>query len=49
MQFRWEALSSFWIYNLDTSSFAMKPSTCYQGSVYLNGTKAGYFFVKITK
>lgn len=49
VQFRWDALGGFWIYNLDTSSFAMKVSTCYQGSVYLNGTKAGYFFVKITK
>jgi hypothetical protein len=49
VQFRWESLAGFWIYNLDTSSFAMKVSTCYQGSVYLNGTKAGYFFVKITK
>jgi hypothetical protein len=49
LQFRWEPTGAFWIYNLDTSSFAMKPSTCYQGSVYLNGVKAGYFFVKITK
>ena len=49
LQFRWESLAGFWMYNLDTSSFAMKPSTCYQGSVYLNGTKAGHFFVKITK
>ncbi|HET8651960.1 MAG TPA: PxKF domain-containing protein [Gaiellaceae bacterium] len=49
LQFRWDSLSGFWIYNLDTSSFAMKASTCYQASVYLNGTKAGYFFVKITK
>jgi hypothetical protein len=49
LQFRWESLAGFWIYNLDTSSFAMKPSTCYQASVYLNGTKAGYFFVKVTK
>ena len=49
VQFRWDPLGAFWIYNLDTSSFAMKVSSCYQGSVYLNGTKAGYFFVKITK
>jgi hypothetical protein len=49
LQFRWDPIGAFWIYNLDTSSFAMKPSTCYQASVYLNGTKAGYFFVKITK
>jgi hypothetical protein len=49
LQFRWEPTGAFWIYNLDTSSFAMKPSTCYQASVYLNGVKAGYFFVKITK
>ncbi|HZM18571.1 MAG TPA: hypothetical protein VFB87_04070 [Gaiellaceae bacterium] len=49
LQFRWESLAGFWMYNLDTSSFAMKPSSCYQGSVYLNGTKAGFFFVKITK
>ena len=47
LQFRWDPIGAFWIYNLDTSSFAMKPSTCYQASVYLNGTKAGYFFVKI--
>jgi hypothetical protein len=49
LQFRWDPIGGFWIYNLDTSSFAMKVSTCYQGSVYLGGTKAGYFFVKITK
>jgi hypothetical protein len=49
LQFRWDPIGAFWIYNLDTSSFAMKPSTCYQASVYLNGTKAGYFLVKITK
>lgn len=49
LQFRWESTGGFWIYNLDTSSFAMKPSMCYQGSAYLSGTKAGYFFVKITK
>jgi hypothetical protein len=49
LQFRWEPTGAFWIYNLDTSSFAMKPSNCYQASVYLNGVKAGYFFVKITK
>lgn len=49
VEFRWDSIGGFWIYNLDTSSFAMKASTCYQGSVYLNGTKAGYFFVKITK
>ena len=49
LQFRWDSTGSFWVYNLETSSFAMKASTCYQGSVYLNGTKAGYFFVKITK
>jgi hypothetical protein len=49
LQFRWDPIGAFWIYNLDTSSFAMKPSTCYQVSVYLNGTKAGYSFVRITK
>jgi hypothetical protein len=49
LQFRWDPIGGFWIYNLDTSSFAMKVSTCYQASVYLNGTKAGYFFVRITK
>jgi hypothetical protein len=49
LQLRWDPIGGFWIYNLDTSSFAMKPSTCYQASVSLNGTKAGYFFVRITK
>ena len=49
LQFRWDPIGGFWIYNLETSSFAMKVSTCYQASVYLNGTKAGYFFVRITK
>jgi hypothetical protein len=49
LQFRWDPIGAFWIYNLDTSSFAMKVSICYQASVYLNGTKAGYFFVRITK
>jgi len=46
-QFRWE--SNFWMYNLDTSSFRMVASSCYQVSVYLNGNKAGYFMIKITK
>jgi hypothetical protein len=49
LQFRWDPIGGFWIYNLDTSSFAMKVSACYQGSVYLGGTRAGYFFVKVTK
>ena len=49
LQFRWDPIGAFWMYNLDTSSFAMKASTCYQGSAYLGGTKAGSFFVKITK
>jgi hypothetical protein len=48
-QLRWDPIGAFWIYNLDTSSFAMKVSTCYQASVYLNGTKAGSFFVRIAK
>jgi hypothetical protein len=49
LQFRWDPIGGFWIYNLDTTSFAMRVSTCYQASVFLNGTKAGYFFVRITK
>jgi hypothetical protein len=49
LQLRWDSVGGFWMYNLDTSSFAMKASICYQSSAYLNGIKAGYFFVKITK
>ena len=48
-QLRWDPIGAFWIYNLDTSSFATKVSTCYQASVYLNGTKAGSYFVRIAK
>jgi hypothetical protein len=48
-QFRWDTSSLFWIYNLDTSSFGMATNSCYQVSIYLNGTKAGYFFIRITK
>jgi hypothetical protein len=48
-QFRWDTGSLFWIYNLDTSSFGMATNSCYQVSVYLNGTKAGYFFIRVTK
>ncbi|MET0199865.1 MAG: hypothetical protein ABW364_21745 [Rhodococcus fascians] len=48
-QLRWDPIGAFWIYNLDTSSFATNVSTCYQASVYLNGTKAGSYFVRIAK
>jgi len=47
--FRWDAASGFWIYNLDTSAQGMTAGNCYRGNVYLDGTLAGYFLIKLAK
>jgi hypothetical protein len=43
--FRWDPTGGFYIYNLKT------PATtgCYSGEVLLNGERAGYFFINLTK
>jgi len=59
-QFRWDTAGGFWIYNLDSSSAAIKPSTCYRFNVYYGGTAdstgkvsggylAGFFYLKVIK
>jgi hypothetical protein len=57
--FRWDSTGPFWIYNFDTSAFAMKAGNCYRINVYyggaITGTTAsggslvGYFLMQTTK
>jgi hypothetical protein len=56
---RWDATAQRWMYNLDTSAFAMKANACYRVSVFYGGTVtgdratggvlAGWFFVQTKK
>jgi hypothetical protein len=57
--FRWDAGGQFWIYNFDTSAFAMKQGNCYRinvnfggvvsGTTASGGSLAGYFLLQTTK
>ena len=38
---RWDASSSRWAFNLDTSAFTMKPNACYRVTVHYGGTVVG--------
>jgi hypothetical protein len=57
--FRWDSTGPFWIYNFDTSAFAMKAGNCYRINVYYGGAVSGstgsggnlvgYFLMQTTK
>jgi hypothetical protein len=59
-QFRWDSTGALWIYNFDTSAFAMKAGNCYRVNVFYGGavdgsgkasggSLAGYFLMQTTK